>query len=369
MTHNDIRHKLSEYIDGSVAPDERTAIDDHLATCAECSDALRELRKTIEAVKQIEEVDAPAWMTSKIMANVRDEQEAKKDIWHRVVAFFTMKYPIQALTVLFLAVTAYYIYGTINPAQKYAGEPVGVLAKKEAPAAGRMQEEDKSGREAAPEQKLAPQTPGYKSLDMKYSYEKPAAPVPAEAPAASAPAQAKREVFTSAQDDTYREKQAAPMRAQDKAAPEVKAAAPAPTKQEAPALAQTEADLNKRPPAPRAMAPFMMSERSAPAAGASAEREADAQLAVTEQFAKNDLPGHMKIKGLSFSVRKYQPDQTDLQWLPKTAAYRSQPCSDRYIVDVDLSGKLSKYLYCYDGSKALLIGVFELRDEVWSEHK
>jgi len=369
MDHNDIRHKLSEYLDGSVTPEEKSAIEKHLATCAECSDAVTELRKTIEAVKQIEEVDAPSWMTRKIMAKVREEQEAKKNIWHRVVAFFTMKYPIQALTVLFLAVTAYYIYGTISPAQKYAGEPAGVLAKKETPPVRRMPEEGMAVREAAPEQKQAPQKPGYKSLDMKYSYEKPAAPVPAEAPAASAPGQAKQEAFTSAQDDAYLEKQAAPMRAQDKAAPEVKTAAPAPTKQEAPAPAQTGADLNKRPPAPRAMAPFMMSERSAPAAGASGDREANAQLAVTEQFAKHDLPGHMKIKGLSFSVRKYQPDQTDLQWLPKTSAYRSRPCSDRYLVDVELSGKLSKYLYCYDRSKAVLIGVFELRDEVWSEHK
>ena len=351
MTHNDIRHKLSEYIDGSVTPDERTAIDEHLTTCTECSDALRELRKVIEAVKQIEEVDAPAWMTRKIMAKVRDEQEARKGLWRRARAFFTMRYPIQALTVLFMAVTAYYLYSSINPAQKYAGEPVGMLARKEAPAVGRIQEEGKALREAAPESKQAPQKPGYRSLDMKYSYEKPAAPVPAEAPAASAPASAKREAFMSAKD---------------------------------------EADLEKRASAPRAAAPSLLMEQTAPSAGAAPHRdakgetppeplksgaaraedkEADAQLAVTEHFAKNDLPGHMKVKGLSFSVRKYPPDQTDLQWLPKTAAYRSQPCSDRYIVDVELSGKSSKYLYCYERSQVVLLGVFELRNEVWSERK
>src|SRR5512139_1587367 len=218
MTHNDVRHKLSEYIDGSVTPDEESAIDEHLATCTECSEALRELRKTIETVKQIEEVEAPAWLTSKIMAKVREEQEAKKRFWRRALSFFTMKYPIQALTVLFMAVTAFYIYSSINPAQKYVEEPVGMPAKKEAPAGGAMPEEGKAVREPAPEQKQpTSQKPGYKSLDMKYSYEKPAAPVPQEQQAASAPAQAKREAFTSAQDDAYREKQAAPMRAQDKA--------------------------------------------------------------------------------------------------------------------------------------------------------
>jgi hypothetical protein len=176
-------------------------------------------------------------MTQKIMAKVREEQEAKKGIWHRVLAFFTMKYPIQALTVLLMAVTAYFIYSSINPAQKYAEEPVGMLAKKEGPPVGRIQEEGKAVREAAPEQKQAPLKPGYKSLDMKYSYEKPAAPVPQEQPAASAPA---------------------------------------PEKREAPMSARDEADLGKRELAPKAKAaaPSLMTEQAASSDGVQAHGEA-----------------------------------------------------------------------------------------------
>jgi hypothetical protein len=206
MTHEEIRHKLSELIDGAVTSGEKSAIEQHLKTCTECSDALRELRKTIEHIHAVEEVDSPAWMTQKIMAKVRTEAENKKGIWQRVFAPFLLKFPVQAVAVLFLAVTAYYIYSSINPAQKYTEEPVRILAKKEAPAVGRMKEEDRVVREAAPESKEAARKPGYKSLDMKYAYEKPAAPVPREPSAASTPAPAKRDAFMSAKDEADVEK-------------------------------------------------------------------------------------------------------------------------------------------------------------------
>ena len=70
MDHNDIRHKLSEYIDGSVTAEEKSYIEEHLKTCSACSDALHELQKTVEHIKTVEEVEPPAWMTQKIMANV-----------------------------------------------------------------------------------------------------------------------------------------------------------------------------------------------------------------------------------------------------------------------------------------------------------
>jgi anti-sigma factor RsiW len=206
MTPEEIRHKLSELIDGAVTSGEKSAMEQHLKTCTECSDALAELRKTIEHIHSIEEVESPAWMTQKIMAKVRTEAENKKGIWQRVFAPFFMKFPVQAVAVLFLAVTAYYIYSSINPAQKYTEEPVGMSAKKEAPAVGRMKEEDKTVREAAPEAKQDSGKPGYKSLDMKYAYEKPAAPVRQEQPAASTPAPAKRDAFMSVTDEADVEK-------------------------------------------------------------------------------------------------------------------------------------------------------------------
>ena len=352
MKHEEIRHKLSEFIDGAMTSGEKTVIEQHLKTCTECSSALRELRKTIEHIHAIEEVEPPAWMTQKIMATVRTEAEEEEGLWPRVFAPLLTKFPVQAVAVIFLTVTAYYIFNSINPAQKYADEPVGMLAKKDAPTVKQMREEDKTVRETAPEPTQAPRKPGYKSLDMKYEYEKPATPLPQDRTVASAPAPAK-----------------------DLVPPMVSGVADA---------------TGKRAEPPRTAAPSVMTEQAGPATGAvqhtearrdtvsdeqktgkalSADTEAEALLDVTEHFVKVDLPEKMKKKGLQYRVRKYETGLADLAWLRKTNSFRANPCSSRYVVDVDLSGMLSKYLYCYDHIPIRLLGIFELQQDTWSEKR
>jgi hypothetical protein len=91
-----------------------------------------------------------------------------------------------------------------------------------------------------------------------------------------------------------------------------------------------------------------------------AGREADDTLAVTEHFVRSDLPERMKVKGLRFSTRKIGDDTPGLQWLREMTAYRTAACANRFLVDVDLSGRSYKYLYCYDRAGIRLLGVFEL---------
>lgn len=188
MKHDDMRHMLSEYMDGAVTLKERTAIERHLKSCAECRNALAELKKTIEHLKKVEEVDSPAWMTQKIMAKVRAEAQQKRSLFQRFFLPLAIKLPIQAVAVLFLAVTAFYIYQNVNPTEKYAEAPAFIEAKKETPAASTSMNEQKMKRDSSLTAKQAPQAPGYKSLDMKYMYEKPSAPPPAERKPSSAAA-------------------------------------------------------------------------------------------------------------------------------------------------------------------------------------
>ena len=349
MDHNDIRHKLSEFIDGAITPVEKADIEQHLKICTECANALRELRKTIEHIHEIEEVESPAWMTQKIMAKVRAEQDAKNTLWQRFFVPIFMTEPIRAVAVLFLSVTVFYIYMTMHPAEKYAEAPMERLAKQEAQDPSRDTQIQKAPEIAERREKKVAQEPAYKSLDMKYEYEKPSPPVPQKQPAASAPA---------------------------------------PTKGEAQMYARDKADMEKRLAAPRAAAPSMLAEQAAPSAGAAqptedkhatasegrkvkkasaTDKEADIQLDITEHFAKVDLPGKMKIKGLTYRTRKFEKDIEELRWMQGSSAYRSKACSNRYVVDVDLSGKLSKYLYCYDQARITLLGVYELKDGAWTE--
>jgi len=186
MEHNDIRHRLSEYIDGSVTGEEWTAIEAHLKTCLQCSSALEELRKTIEHIKTVEEIEPPTWMTQKIMATVRAEAEKKKGFFHWFFLPLRIKLLIQAIAVLFLAVTGFYIYQNIQPAERSSEAPVQEFAaRKQAPPTGTAQ--DNLAKEEGPalRSKRVPQKPAYKALDMKQEYETPSPPVPAGKAAAS----------------------------------------------------------------------------------------------------------------------------------------------------------------------------------------
>ncbi len=169
MDHNDIRHVLSDYLDGSLPAPEQTEVEEHLKSCTACSQALEELRKTIDHIKNLEEVDPPAWMTQKIMASVREQDARKKSVWRYWL--FPFRFPVETVGVVLLAVTAFFLYRNIQPAAQFA-EHARVRTEAAAPAA--QQEPARDG--TAPVQGAVPQEPGYKALDMKPEYESPQPP-------------------------------------------------------------------------------------------------------------------------------------------------------------------------------------------------
>jgi len=195
MEHNDVRHKLSEYLDGSMTAQEQAEIEAHLKTCQECESALNELQKTIEQIKAIEEVEPPAWMTQKIMAKVRSEAEEKKSIFQRLFYPLIVKLPLEAVAIVFLAVTAFYIYQDIHPTAKYAESPIPTTqeftVKKEAPPSAIELGEQSKADESLLRSKQVLQAPGYKALDMKQEYEAPSSPQLKDQIASSAPTPAK----------------------------------------------------------------------------------------------------------------------------------------------------------------------------------
>ena len=224
MEHNDIRHRLSEYIDGSVTGEERAAIETHLKTCPQCSSALDELRKTIGHIKSVEEIEPPAWMTQKIMATIRAEAAEKKGFFHRFFFPLRIKLPIQAIAVLFLAVTGFYIYQT---AERFSEAPTHELAtRNEAPPVGTAQDKLAKSESPALRSKQVPQTPAYKALDMKQGYETPpppmlkgraTAPVPVPAQPAEPPMRKKDKVM--AEQPTVSPYAGAPSLPQEQTAP------------------------------------------------------------------------------------------------------------------------------------------------------
>jgi anti-sigma factor RsiW len=140
MNHDDMQEKLSAYMDDAVSTQERSAMEDHLAGCAECRKALEELRKTVAQLKNLEQVEPPTWLTQKIMAQVRSKAESRKSIWQKLFFPLHVKLPLEAVTALFCVVIGYYVYQSVEPTMKLAEAPVQnqrsmVVRQESAPAA------------------------------------------------------------------------------------------------------------------------------------------------------------------------------------------------------------------------------------------
>jgi hypothetical protein len=151
------------------------------------------------------------------------------------------------------------------------------------------------------------------------------------------------------------------------ASPRAKAAAP---------LRAGKTETSEQRALARTTAPAMVAEQASgtaspagAAADASRKEDEDAEeiLAVMEHFVRYDLPDGMKTKGLQYSARRVPEDLKGIQWLRDSTVYRSTACSRKYLVDVEFSGRSSKYLYCYDRDRPRLVAVYEHKAGNWVE--
>src|SRR3990170_3442086 len=123
MNCQDIQQKLSAYAEGIFSPEEKILIEEHLKSCLKCQESLADLRKTIDYVHRLEDVEPPTWLTQKVMAKIKAEAQPKKGIFQKLFYPLHIKLPIEAVAVIFIAVTALYIFKSIQPEIKLAQAP------------------------------------------------------------------------------------------------------------------------------------------------------------------------------------------------------------------------------------------------------
>jgi hypothetical protein len=118
-----IRERLSAYLEDAVSREEKVLIEEHLRSCKECGADLADLIKTVERIKGLEEVEPPAWMTQKIMAELREEARPGKGILRRLFYPLHIKLPLQAVAALLVVGIALYVYRDIGPETRFAKAP------------------------------------------------------------------------------------------------------------------------------------------------------------------------------------------------------------------------------------------------------
>lgn len=165
-----VRERLSAYLENAVSPEDRGLIGEHLESCSGCSADLADLRKTIEHIKGLEEVEPPAWLTQKIMAGLRGEARRKKGILWRLFHPLHIKLPLEAVAAILVIGIALYIYRGIGPDTRLIKaspeKSAPQILKKEMPGKDRLRHSGES-KKVPPEGTAAPARPAQGQVSGK----------------------------------------------------------------------------------------------------------------------------------------------------------------------------------------------------------
>ncbi len=114
-----IQEQLSAYLDDALSPAEKGIIDNHLRSCPKCRKALADLEMTVSSIKGLDEIIPPPWLTQKIMTSVKAEAERKKrGLLQKLFYPLHIKLPIEAVGIFLVAITALYVFKSMEPELK-----------------------------------------------------------------------------------------------------------------------------------------------------------------------------------------------------------------------------------------------------------
>lgn len=128
MDCHSVQEQLSLYIEGDIPYEEKLRIDNHLKSCRSCNESLAGLRKTIQLVNNLEDIEPPYWLARRIMSRVKAEAKPKKGFWKTLFYPLHIKLPIEAVAVVIIAMTSVYIFKTMQPETQFAPVPPAEVA-------------------------------------------------------------------------------------------------------------------------------------------------------------------------------------------------------------------------------------------------
>lgn len=128
MTCDDARELFSALVDDALSPEERGALDAHLAACPDCRRELEGFRRTVALVRAASPVRAPAGFVDRVLAAARPLPWYQR-LARRVFVPLTVKLPLEAAAIVlvtFLAVHLYRETPDLQQASRPAAPPPAV---------------------------------------------------------------------------------------------------------------------------------------------------------------------------------------------------------------------------------------------------
>ena len=132
MTCDEARARLSALLDEALSPDERGALDAHLATCVDCRRELGLLKNTVALLRAVEPARAPAGFVDRVRGAARPAP------WYRRVRRslflpWQVKLPLETAAAVLLGVLAVWLFKMAPELQQAARVDTPSSAVTEAP--------------------------------------------------------------------------------------------------------------------------------------------------------------------------------------------------------------------------------------------
>ncbi|MBW2557035.1 MAG: zf-HC2 domain-containing protein, partial [Deltaproteobacteria bacterium] len=89
-----IQERLSEYIDGTLDANDRTAVENHISSCKSCKEDLSSLIEMVEELHAMDPVEAPADFLEKIHERM-DSRFSLDRIIRKLFIPFRIKIPLE----------------------------------------------------------------------------------------------------------------------------------------------------------------------------------------------------------------------------------------------------------------------------------
>lgn len=115
MDCSDVRNILNEHIEGNCDPRQQALIKEHLRSCEQCMLYASELKKTIETLQGLDEIEPPVWLTTKVMKKIQEKASPRKSWIEKLFYPLHIKLPLEALATLLITVAAIFIFKNIGP--------------------------------------------------------------------------------------------------------------------------------------------------------------------------------------------------------------------------------------------------------------
>lgn len=210
-----IKKLLPASVDHQLTADDQRRVDEHVQSCASCRAELADLRATVAHLQNIEQIVPPPWMTQKIMARIRADEQPSKSFWERLFGAWPMKVPLGALATVMLTVFIIVIFRSIQPElthdavqdtpKQTAPVPEATLRKEAAPAVSKPEAVPES-RRAKAERAVPSVPPAPEAADKKGASPALAPIAGASAPAAEQATQVRKQEAESLKESERYEK-------------------------------------------------------------------------------------------------------------------------------------------------------------------